>query len=114
MKIISTYGAVITPASFLRALSASNLHWAMSRAQRLSVEYLALWNTIQIRREVSADNKIEQFSASLQPNTLGGIPYTIDDSLDPTWIELRQDDKVLVRIENLAVPAGADQVMEKP
>lgn len=104
MKTINANGMIITPASTLLALAQSQLYWAMHSAQRLSLEHLTLYSMVEVIREIVGDK--EKFYVYPTPNTLCGIPYVIDDTLDKSWIELRLSGYVLVRIENLAIPVG--------
>lgn len=108
MKFVNAAGAGIVPHLILLALTKSGIHWNMHPAQRLSLENLALYHTVTINREVS--EQVEKISVSPIPNTLCGIPYVLDDTLDRGWIELRQGGEILARIENLAYPAGTEEL----
>lgn len=106
MKPINAAGSALTPYLTLIALTQSGMQWVMHPAQHVSLERLELLNQVEVTRTVTGGG--EKFSVQATPNTLCGIPYLIDDSLDPGRIELRQGGRTIARIDNLAIPAFAD------
>jgi hypothetical protein len=89
------------------ALTKSGLQWAISPAQHLSLENLALISPVEIVKTVVSEQEHLRISPAIR--TMCGIPSSIDDSLPPGVVELRLGGKVLARIESLAVPYGMER-----
>lgn len=115
MKIVSAYSSAITPAMLSVAVAQSGVRWAVSRAQWVSLQYMAYMQVaITWKDAVTVEVKEEERKALLEaferarPDTMLGLPLVVDDTLPPSFLELRRDDEVLCRIESLAIPCGMD------
>jgi hypothetical protein len=104
MKILSTYGASISPDNIQHAISNSGLEWRMSPAQWTSIQYWSLFNPIITVKEVNSEVSTEIFSSSA--HCLFGIPVDIVQGYEQSWIELVLGREVIFRIENLSIPSG--------
>lgn len=115
MKIVSAYCSAITPAMLSMAVAQSGVRWVVSRAQWVSLQYMAYMQVaITWKDAVTVEVKEEERKALLEafgrarPDTMLGLPLIVDDTLPPSRIELRRDDEVLCCIESLAIPCGMD------
>lgn len=110
MKTLNANNLPITPAIVDLALANSGLMWAMSRAQERAIEIFALNSLVEVQVEKPED--VDRIKISFPPvaRLLAGIPRTVDTTIPDGVIELRHHDKVLGRIECLAIPCGMERL----
>lgn len=108
MKIVNANHFSINPAVVNVAYAKSGLRWAISLAQHVALLNLALISPVEIRTTVSGDQAEKLTSVLPSMNTLGGIPFSIEDNVPAGTIELRLETETLVRVEHLGVPMGME------
>lgn len=90
------FNYVVSYGILWRALLRSGLNWRMHPAQLHGMQHLST-------RPEARDNEIGEMLVDI---TFLGIPVQLDKDMHEGFIELRHNDKILHRIESLAVPIG--------
>lgn len=101
-------GGCITPAALMGTIARSGLKWKMHTAQKLAIEFNAVYALVGFMEEAkSVNTEREDIPNIPYPSviTLMGLPIEIDDTMSKQKIELWAGDKLLHVIEALAVPS---------
>ena len=107
---LHTCGAAITLSTLMAAMTRSGLKWRMHPAQKLAIEYNAVYSFIsfmeETKRDVTAGTEELTNAPYAAVHTLMGLPMEVDNTMNKQVIELWAGDELLHVIDGLAIPSA--------